>query len=103
MINSTLSKLKYLSTGVQQGSTLGPLLLRLYINDPPNCLEYTTPSMYADDTKISATAETELEFEGMLSRDIECMEQWLRATKLLINAIKTEFIIMAYKHQLKHY
>ena len=38
--------------------------------------------MYADDTQITATAETELELEDMLNQDTERMEQWLRANKL---------------------
>lgn len=83
------SKLKYLSTGVPQGSTLGPLLFLLHINDLPNYLQYTIPSTHADETQISAVAETELELEGMLYRDIKSMQQWLRANKLSINAIKT--------------
>lgn len=39
-----------ISTGVPQGSILGPLFPLLYINDIENCSEIISFVLYADDT-----------------------------------------------------
>jgi len=40
---------------IPQGSTLGPLLFLLYINDLPNCSEKLCFKIFADDTNVFAS------------------------------------------------
>jgi retron-type reverse transcriptase len=56
-VNGQISSPKKTVCGIPQGSILGPLLFLLYINDMPKSLKFCTPSMYADDTEIYASAK----------------------------------------------
>ena len=66
MVYGTFSLPKVTTTGVPHGSTFGPLLFFRYANDLPDCLDHTTQGMYADDVRITATAETVDGFEKIV-------------------------------------
>ena len=50
-VNGTESKNHKVTSGIPQGSVLGPILFVIYINDMPECVDSTT-YLFADDTKI---------------------------------------------------
>lgn len=52
VINGYHSNFTQVTSGVPQGSILGPLLFNIYINDIGKCFQYTKHLMYADDLKI---------------------------------------------------
>jgi hypothetical protein len=71
-----MSAPKRIVCGVPQESILGPLLFLLYINDLPDCLEKSTPCLYADDSQIFSSAKDCVELNANLNHDLNNVSQW---------------------------
>ena len=55
-IHGEFSGLLPVTSGVPQGSLLGPLLFSVYINDLPDSVHLTKPLLFADDSKCLGTS-----------------------------------------------
>ena len=96
-IRNSFSSERLIKCGVPQGSILGPLLFLLYINDLPHCLSKTKPRLFADDTNLTASANSMTDLEAAVNSDLENLRKWLIANKLSLNVAKTEFILIGSK------
>ena len=101
-IDGKQSDLRKISCGVPQGSILGPLLFLTYINDLPNCLNFTTPRIFADDTSITAFGKTLEDTEIELNNDLINIRNWLTANKLSLNIAKTEYVLIGSRQKLNN-
>lgn len=83
-----------LKCGVPHGTILAPLLFLIYINDLPNCLSFSIPRMYADDTHVTYAGSDLHLIQSSLSHDLEKLSKWLVSNRLTLNATKTEFMLI---------
>ena len=92
-LNETDSSLKPVSTGVPQGSVLGPLLFLVYINDLHKCVKYSKVYHFADDTNLLQSDNSLKNVAKQMNFNLKNLSQWLKANKLSLNFSKTELII----------
>jgi hypothetical protein len=91
-----------ITTGVPQGSVLGPLLFIIYSNDLPLCLsdiKTTKCLLFADDTAIYETSSDVTKLYKSLNANLNTLADWFRANKLSLNVSKT--IYMIFEHSPK--
>jgi hypothetical protein len=82
LVNGQLSNSVPITCGVPQGCNLGPLLFLVYINNLPNCLNHTTPRMFADDTRVSyASTDSVEELENIMNSDLKNLNSWLTTNR----------------------
>ena len=99
-INGFDSETKDITCGVPQGSSLGPLLFLLYINDFRLCLERTSCGHFADDTFIIYNSKKLKTIETVINTELKQVIKWLGLNKLSLNTAKTELILFHSKRRL---
>ena len=98
-INGSDSELKDLSCGVPQGSSLGPLLFLIYINDFRLCLSQTESGHFADDTFVLCSGKKLKSIETTINTELKHVVKWLRLNRLSLNSDKTELIFFHSKRR----
>ena len=93
-INDSNSKTSLTNIGVPQGSTLGPLLFLLYINDMANSLTNTKILHFADDSTLHINFNKKVDISYQINNELEAINNWLRTNKLYLNVNKTKYMII---------
>ena len=92
-LDGVSSNVLFLSTGVPQGSILGPLLFLIYMNDIPHCAKYFNFILYADDTTLSNTIQIPSMSPLNINDELAKVYDWLAVNKLSLNVKKTKYVI----------
>jgi hypothetical protein len=88
VINGAYSEWLPVTSGVPQGSILGPLLFVIFINDMPSCVSSDTEiSLFADDSKCSRIIST-IADQLALQKDLNALFNWSVKWDIDFNAKK---------------
>ena len=102
--NYNVSSLKRITTGVPQGSILGPLLFIIYINDLPSVTDINI-IQYADDTcllipfKYTPDQNLLQRKSKDINEKLNVIFEWLSANSLSLNIGKTKCTLFHYKQK----
>lgn len=84
--NHTSRKI-FVTSGVPQGSHLGPILFVLYLNDLPSIIDVSRVLMYADDVKLFLSLSSVFDC-NLLQNDLRKLSDWCCMNMMSLNLKK---------------
>ena len=89
------------SSGIAQGTVLGPLIFIFYLNDIVRSLRRCHISMFADDCVLYLTGNNWLAVHDNLQAELDSFIEWCSLNGLKINCNKTKTMIVSTSTRLK--
>ena len=94
-VNGMDSTTHNVTSGIPQGSVLGPILFVIYINDMPDCVA-ATAYLFADDTKLYKEIKSP-EDSNSLQRDLDSLQEWSNTWLLKFHPNKCKVMTVSNK------
>lgn len=87
VVNGFRSAAHKITSGAPQGSHLAPILFIMFINDLPECFQFSEPFLYADDLKFARVIDSKRDCE-LLQHDLNQVIKWCHNNKMQLNPKK---------------
>ena len=97
VVDGVASQGTSVSSGVPQGSILGPMLFTIFINDLPNSITHKSKmALYADDSKVYTNISS-IQCCESLQQSLDSLNCWSNINNMPFNASKCEVLTVTRK------